>query len=92
VFQNGSGNLAILNSKNITVQQVQAMDQLRLYLQKGEFDKAVHLLKSMKDFMDSQHPVAPFWKYEFGVDEDGRSYMSHVPAYSGAEKEKRFLI
>ena len=63
------------------------MDQMRLYLQKGEADKAATLLGQMKDFMDSQHPVAPFWKYEIGVDENGRNYMSHVPAFSGAERK-----
>ncbi|MEK3977318.1 hypothetical protein MKZ20_21875 [Psychrobacillus sp. FSL K6-2684] len=88
VFQYGNSNIAILNSKNVTVQNIQAMDQLQRHLQNGEIEKAVNLLRNMKDFMDSQHPAAPFWKYEIRVDEKGRDYVTHVPAYSGAEKEK----
>ncbi len=88
VLQNGNGNFSIFKSKNVTVNQIQAMDQMQLYLQKGEIDNAATLLRQMKEFIDSQHPCAPFWKYEFGIDGNGRKYISHSPAFPGAEKLK----
>ncbi|MEX3745009.1 MULTISPECIES: hypothetical protein [Lysinibacillus] len=87
VLQRGMGNISIFKSKNVTVNQIQVMDQMQRYLQNGEVDNAVTLLKQMEDFVHSRHPCAPFWKYEFGIDKNGRKYISHVPAFAGAEKE-----
>ncbi|MBD8591633.1 MULTISPECIES: hypothetical protein [Peribacillus] len=88
VLQNGTGNFSIFKSKNVTVNQIQAMDQMQLYIQNGEIDNAAALLRQMNDFINSQHPCAPFWKYEFGIDENGRTYKGHAPAFPGAEKLK----
>jgi hypothetical protein len=62
------------------------MDQLLSYIQNGEMNRAVELIRQMKNFFDSQHPGAPYYKYEFGVDEHGKQYITHVPAFPGAEK------
>jgi hypothetical protein len=86
VLQLGTGNISIFKSKDVTVNQVQALDQLNEFLKNGDTSSAVDLLKSMKDFMDSQHPAAPYYKYDFGVNEEGQKYISHVPAFPGAEK------
>ncbi|WP_035400812.1 hypothetical protein [Bacillus sp. NRRL B-14911] len=86
VVQNGLGNLAIFKSPNVTVNQVQALDQLRSYTSSGEINQAADLIRQMKDFVDSQHPAAPYYKYEFGVNSEGEQYVSHVPAFPGAEK------
>lgn len=88
VLQNGYGNLSVFKSKNVTVNNIQALDQMQQYLQKGDFENAAALLKQMKNLVDSHHPCAPFWKYEFGIDENGRKYTSHAPSFPGAEKLK----
>lgn len=87
VIQKGMGNLSIFKSKNITINQMQVMDQMQQYLHKGDIENAALLLKQMEDFVHSQHPCAPFWKYEFGIDENGKSYIGHVPAFADAAKK-----
>jgi hypothetical protein len=84
ISQLGSGNIAILKSKNVTVNNVQAMDELNKLIQKGDIIGAARLMFQMKKFVNSQHPAAPHYKYEFNEDSNGNIVTSIVPAYPEA--------
>ncbi|WHY84683.1 hypothetical protein QNH39_18775 [Neobacillus novalis] len=84
ISQLGTGNIAILKSKNVTVNNVQAMDELSKLIQKGNLLGAAKLLLQMKKFVNSQHPAAPHYKYEFSEDKSGNIITSIVPAYPEA--------
>jgi len=84
ISQNGTGNLAFLKSKDITVNQIQAFDQLNKLISQGDHNAAIELVSQMKEFVENQHPAAPHYKYEFSKDTQGNNVLSHVPAYPEA--------
>jgi hypothetical protein len=84
ISQLGTGNIAILKSKNVTVNNVQAMDELSKLIQKGNWLSAAKLLLQMKKFVNSQHAAAPHYKYEFSEDKNGNIVTSIIPAYPEA--------
>lgn len=86
IFQSGHGNLAFFKSKNITVNNIQALDQLSEYIKKGQLNNATELIHQMNKFLSTNHPGAPYYKYEFSINDQGQQVISHVPAFPGAEK------
>jgi len=84
ISQFGTGNIAILKSKHVTVNNIQAMDKLNELIQKGNWIGAAKLMFQMKKYVDSQHPAAPHYKYEFSEDESGGIWKTIVPAYPEA--------
>jgi hypothetical protein len=90
VSQSGNQNLAIVNSKNITVNQVQAADEMQRLVKEGKLNEAAELLSRIQKAASSVHPAYPHYRFEFGTDEKGNSTISHVPNYPEAVERYPF--